>query len=335
MDIMPRWSNSWRISALTKRSGSMGCGCHASGTAAWRGCVEGGCAVPELAPVAKLNPTLIPVEAADEVDEKDVERKLLLASPPAAGPVLVWNCPAPCRDASAAGTDPDKRVWRLKAPRETPPPASPTVAAVAAATEPAERNPEELPQRSTAGGKPPSRPMGPAVVVVAMVRLRRRAGSVSGASGTRLRVADPPQRRARVLEVGSIDQATVVGVLSDAACKYPRGATAEPWRPSPRAGESSPVGALQNFSSGGRISLEPRPRRGKGVDVFTRAQTSLHPSNPAEGYQIRPLERAARVRQWRCDPTPRSPVRLSSKRVAREAGNLRVLLPRWRRFFPD
>ena len=253
MDIVPRWSNSWRISALTKRSGSMGCGCHASGTAVWRGCVEGGCAAPELAPVAKLNPTLIPVEAADEVDEKDVERKLLLASPPAAGPVLVWNCPAPGRDASAAETDPDKRVWRLKAPRETPPPASPTVAAVAAvaaATEPAERNPEELPQRSTAGGKPPSRPMGPAVVVVAMVRLRRRAGSVSGASGARLRVADPPQRRASVLEVRAVDQATVVCVLSDAACKYPRGATAEPWRPSPRAGESSPVGALAEFFLG-------------------------------------------------------------------------------------
>jgi hypothetical protein len=187
MDIVPRWSNSWRISALTKRSGSMGCGCHVSGTAAWRGCVEGGCAAPELAPVAKLNPTLIPVEAADEVDEKDVERKLLLASPPGAGPVLVWNCPAPGRDASAAGTDPDKRVWRLKAPRETPPPASPTVAAVAAvaaATEPAERNPEEeLPQRSTARGKPPSRPMAPAVVMVAMVRLRRRAGRLAARAG--------------------------------------------------------------------------------------------------------------------------------------------------------
>ena len=95
------------------------------------------------------------------------------------------------------------------------------------------------------------------------------------------------------------------------------------------------LGRSQNFSSGGRISLGPRPRRGKGVDVLTRAQTSLHPSDPAEGYQIRPLERAVRVRQLHGDPTPRRLVRLSSKRVAREAGNLRVLLPRWRRFFPD
>jgi hypothetical protein len=60
--------------------------------------------------------------------------------------------------------------------------------------------------------------------------------------------------------------------------------------------------------------------------VLTRAQTSLHPSDPAEGYQIRPLERAVRVRQWRGDPTPRSLVSLSSKRVARVEGNLRVLI---------
>ena len=187
----------------------MGCGCHASGTAAWSDGVEGGCAPAELAPVAKVSPTRIPSEAVDEADEKSVERDSPLASAPGAGPVLIWNCPAARRDASAAGaTDPANRASRLKASRETPLTASPTVAAATAPAEPAERNTEEVPPRSTAGVTPSTRPMDQAEVVASARFRRRRAGSVTGASGMRLRVADPPPRRSRVLEVRPVDQVT-------------------------------------------------------------------------------------------------------------------------------